>query len=435
MTFPTAADLTRRQALLGGCALALTPMHRAIGQTAEAQIALRAALADVPLVPGDIALRAAAFNAGAPGPILTPIRSAATRIALSNATDFAFSLDFIGIRGRSASLEATPFIPPGETRLITLSPPDAGTFLYRATTAGGGGATALLSGPGVIEGDGPPIADREVVLALNSFLMPGDPLEPQPVAEAEAGDTAIDAPEPAPRRISTVNGLPELGFAARPGERLRMRLANLADRQLAALRFEGSPRVVAIDGQPCPPFPPLADRIVLPPLGRMDVMITVPLMGAREVVVRDEFRSDALVQIAVEGPALGSRFLAETLPQNPALPRAIPLEKARRATVALGEPLDGEKPLVAARRGETVVLAFENKRAVLFVAHIAGHSARLLDGLDDGWKPWWHDTVLVHPGQTARLAFVADVPGDYPVTAKPIGGDDIPEARGMLRVI
>jgi FtsP/CotA-like multicopper oxidase with cupredoxin domain len=45
--------------------------------------------------------------------------------------------------------------------------------------------------------------------------------------------------------------------------------------------------------------------------------------------------------------------------------------------------------------------------------HVHGHHFRLLDSLDDGWKPFWLDTVLVAPEQTARIAFVADNPGKW----------------------
>ena len=38
---------------------------------------------------------------------------------------------------------------------------------------------------------------------------------------------------------------------------------------------------------------------------------------------------------------------------------------------------------------------------------------RLLDRLDDGWKPYWLDTLAIEPGQTQRIAFPAEYPGRY----------------------
>jgi FtsP/CotA-like multicopper oxidase with cupredoxin domain len=65
------------------------------------------------------------------------------------------------------------------------------------------------------------------------------------------------------------------------------------------------------------------------------------------------------------------------------------------------------------KRGRAVMLAFANRSAFPHAMHVHGHHFRLLDNLDDGWKPFWLDTVVVLPDQTARIAFVADNPGKW----------------------
>jgi FtsP/CotA-like multicopper oxidase with cupredoxin domain len=45
--------------------------------------------------------------------------------------------------------------------------------------------------------------------------------------------------------------------------------------------------------------------------------------------------------------------------------------------------------------------------------HLHGHHFRLLDRLDDGWKPYWLDTAVVPKMETWRIAFVADNPGKW----------------------
>jgi hypothetical protein len=37
----------------------------------------------------------------------------------------------------------------------------------------------------------------------------------------------------------------------------------------------------------------------------------------------------------------------------------------------------------------------------------------LLDRLDDGWKPFWLDTVAIEAGQTHRIAFLAEYAGRW----------------------
>src|SRR5436305_1046092 len=54
-----------------------------------------------------------------------------------------------------------------------------------------------------------------------------------------------------------------------------------------------------------------------------------------------------------------------------------------------------------------------NRAAIATVFHLHGHHFRLLDRLDDGWKPFWLDTLAIEPGQTQRIAFLAEYAGRY----------------------
>ena len=67
----------------------------------------------------------------------------------------------------------------------------------------------------------------------------------------------------------------------------------------------------------------------------------------------------------------------------------------------------------AATPNRTVVLALKNPAPVTTVFHLHGHPFRLLDKLDDGWKPYWLDTLAIEPGQTQRVAFAATSPGPW----------------------
>ena len=70
-------------------------------------------------------------------------------------------------------------------------------------------------------------------------------------------------------------------------------------------------------------------------------------------------------------------------------------------------------PAFRAKRGRTVVLALTNRGSMATVFHLHGHHFRLLDRLDDGWKPFWLDTLAVEPGQTQRVAFAAEHAGRW----------------------
>ena len=70
-------------------------------------------------------------------------------------------------------------------------------------------------------------------------------------------------------------------------------------------------------------------------------------------------------------------------------------------------------PAFRAKTGRIVVLALTNRAATATVFHLHGHHFRLLDRLDDGWKPYWLDTLAVEPGQTERIAFAAEYAGRW----------------------
>ena len=65
------------------------------------------------------------------------------------------------------------------------------------------------------------------------------------------------------------------------------------------------------------------------------------------------------------------------------------------------------------KAGRTVVLALANRADIATVFHLHGHHFRLLDRLDDGWKPFWLDTLAIEAGQTQRIAFSAEYAGRW----------------------
>jgi FtsP/CotA-like multicopper oxidase with cupredoxin domain len=115
----------------------------------------------------------------------------------------------------------------------------------------------------------------------------------------------------------------------------------------------------------------------------------------------------------------------QPLPANP-LPLRMAFDQAVRVNVELtDEPPVSQgswtvaalapAPLFSVRQGRTVMLTLVNHGDTPGAVHVHGHHFRLLDNLDDGWKPFWLDTVTVPARQTLRLAFVADNPGPWPI--------------------
>jgi FtsP/CotA-like multicopper oxidase with cupredoxin domain len=154
-------------------------------------------------------------------------------------------------------------------------------------------------------------------------------------------------------------------------------------------------------------------------------------------VTMDDGEAPALRFVYADAASVRAAPLAEPapLPPNP-LPERMDFRGALRRDIVLGSadardrapwwvPAWGAdarpSPLFSLRRGRTAMLAFLNRSDAAEVFHLHGYCARLLDNLDDGWKPFWLDTILVPPQQTARIAFVADNPGKWLIERRALG--------------
>ena len=122
-----------------------------------------------------------------------------------------------------------------------------------------------------------------------------------------------------------------------------------------------------------------------------------------------------------------ARTEVKPLPENP-LPQRMNFASAIKLDVALDDPRFRSapggfgRPLFTTAPRQTVIIGFKNPTNLAHVVHLHGHSARLLDALDDGWKPYWLDTIVVPGRQTARIAFAADNPGRWLIERRDLRG-------------
>jgi FtsP/CotA-like multicopper oxidase with cupredoxin domain len=232
--------------------------------------------------------------------------------------------------------------------------------------------------------------------------------------------------------LYTINGQTTLDIPARTNERLRFRFINGSQRNVIALKIEGHEvRVMAIDGQPAEPFPARGGALVLAPGTRVDAFIDVTAAAgsASPILLHDgkEARPIGRLVISNEPPVRPAPLPpAPALPSN-GLPTQIDLRGASRFDLTLGGPQAdwlapatfavSTPPAFRAKAGRAVVLALTNRANVATVFHLHGHHFRLLDRLDDGWKPFWLDTLAIEPGQTQRITFAAQYGGRWLVEA------------------
>jgi FtsP/CotA-like multicopper oxidase with cupredoxin domain len=371
------------------------------------------------------------FN-GSLSPVVKARQGEELRLVLRNETPLPLSLHFHGVRGPNAvdgvgGLTQEP-VATGRSHEYRLTPPDAGTFLIRPCVLGGSAEPLErgLSGLLIVEEPNPPQVDRDVALLVDDWRLNDDgslaPFEKQ----AEAA--------PAGRLGSwlSVNGAatPQR-IEAPPGGRLRLRLANACNARAMRLRFDGlKAYVIAIDGQPASgTFEPLRASLPFAPGTRYDLLVDVaPEAGATGAVTAMIGDGMPLVEIVAAGEKRPALPDVVPLPPNPRLPDAIRLQNATRKDVTIkGDPkapnapwtFNGAAgkasgaPLVKVKRGTPVVLTLMNQTALMQPLHLHGHCFRLLHALDDGWEPYFLDTVQVPETKTIRIAFAADNPGKW----------------------
>jgi FtsP/CotA-like multicopper oxidase with cupredoxin domain len=166
---------------------------------------------------------------------------------------------------------------------------------------------------------------------------------------------------------------------------------------------------------------------VLAPGGRADVFIDVTAAAGTTaaILIHDgrEARPIGSLVVSIEPPVRPLQLPpAPPLPSN-GLPAQLELKGASRFDLVLGTPQSdwvppanfaaSLPPTFRVKAGRIVVLALTNKGPIANVFHLHGHHFRLLDRLDDGWKPFWLDTLAIEPGQTQRIAFAAEYAGRW----------------------
>jgi FtsP/CotA-like multicopper oxidase with cupredoxin domain len=346
---------------------------------------------------------AAGYDGAVPGPALRLKRGEEVAVRLVNELSAPTTIHWHGVRLANGMdgvpLLTQPSIMPGASFDYIFRPPDAGTFWYHAPA--GELVDRGLCGALIVEESVPVAVDRDVVLVLG---MPVDT-------------------DNLPLRV---NGAVRPDIPVKRGERLCLRLINATAARGVAVKLDGhAPWVMAIDGQPAEPFRARDGRAGLPPGGRADLFVdmvrdpgtTTPILAGG----RDGEPIARLVYESGEAAPIPLRADPPALPPNP-LPARIDLKGALRIelTLARPKPFDpASPPIFSVTRGRAVTLAIRNPTGQSQTLHLHGHSFRLLDRLDDGWKPFWLDT-LVAGGDTERVAFVADNPGKWLIEWRPI---------------
>ena len=314
-------------------------------------------------------------------------------------------------------LAAQAPLAPGAKDTFAVLLRHAGTFMADIRLLGDGQSQPSRARALIVQETEHVTVDRDQVFLIEDWR-----LRPDGTAIAPG----IDPKDAVP--LTTVNGLTALDIPTRTNERLRFRFINGCQRNVIAIKIEGHDvRVMALDGQPAEPFLARGGALVLAPGARIDAFVdaTAAPGSTSAILLHDgkEARPVARLITSNEKPFREAPLSpAPPLPSN-GLPAQLDLKNASRFDVALSGPqadwvtpgnfATTSAPAFRTKAGRTVVLALSNRADVATVFHLHGHHFRLLDRLDDGWKPFWLDTLAIEPGQTQRVAFAAEYAGRW----------------------
>jgi len=414
---------------------------------AAAPLTLTAAPATLPLVGGKWPnTKVWAYNGVAPGPEIRVRQGDTVRIVARNGLNQPTTVHWHGIRLPNA-MDGVPdltqeAIPPGGEFTYEFEALDAGSYWYHPHVNSTEQQDRGLAGALIVEEREPIRVDRDVTWVIDDWRL-------RQTAQIDEGFGQGMAMSHGGRigNTVTVNGRVPAEFAVKSGERIRLRLINVANARTFGLNFGAlKPRIVALDGQPVTPHEPANGRVVVAAAQRVDLVIDMSGEPGEKLQVIDDYlrgREYEFITIAHdEGRPLRDSPLDApiALPRNP-LPEPVIDDQAQRELIVLSGgamgrmppgvdnfirqgqywflndlPAKGRegKPIFSVPKGRTCVIGMVNETGWEHPMHLHGFAFRVLSrNGKPNMRGEWLDTVLVRRGETVEVAFVADNPGDW----------------------
>jgi len=447
---------TRRQLLLGtGASLAAIalPAGRRAAAVGAAPTVIRARPGDAQLLPaGEPQTAVWGFGGTVPGPVLRVRQGDTVRVRLENELPQPTTIHWHGIRIENAmdgvaglTQEA---VPSGGRFDYAFTVPDAGTFWYHPHNLSWEQVARGLYGLLIVDEASPPAVDQDIALVFDDWRLD----EAGQIHEASFGAMMDWSHAGRLGNTLTINGQDLMDIPVSAGQRMRLRVCNTANARILNLRFEEHAHtVIAIDGQPVPPFALEDGAMALMPGQRVDLIadmtlnpgaeaaITEVTGGGRLVAGRFVYDAQAVTRATPLDPPAGlaANPLSEKLDLANAQDVTLRMEGGAmgrmqgatfrgqhlgmRELVAQGKvwAFNGQagmtdRPLFDAPLGRTVRLAMVNDTNWPHALHFHGHHVReIARSQGSVRKDAWRDTVMVDRGETVTVAFVADNPGKW----------------------
>ncbi len=435
--------LTRRDMLASAAAFSCLPR----ASMAEPGPVLNAREGVQQLAPSDFAPTPVwGYDGAVPGPLIRLAQGTRLRRRLVNDLPQPTAVHWHGIRIDNAMDGVPgltqPAVAPGASFDYDFTVPDAGTYWYHSHNRSVEQVARGLYGALVVEEAEAPDVDHDLPLAIDDWR-----LDPATLQITDDFDSFHDLSH-AGRigNLTTVNGRFDPEQSVRAGDRLRLRLINVANARVFEIGLSGLEGwIVALDGMPLDTPLPITGAFSLAPAQRADLIVDVTATSGEtaDLLSLERDGGYGLMRFAIGAGGASRRPAPDALPPNPlpalsdpasaplhtltmqggamrGLPPSMlgatllqPRELAERGKFwALNGIVDRPAdPFIDIVRGETVRIAMVNDTAFPHAMHLHGHHFRAI--ADTGALGPWRDTLLVPQGQTRQIALHADNPGKW----------------------
>ena len=381
------------------------------------------------------------FNGQFPAPVIRVRQGDRLRLRFDNRLDQASTIHWHGIRIDNA-MDGVPMlsqkpVEPGESFVYDFVCPDAGTFWYHPHIHSirqlGMGMVGVL----IVE-EPEPQPYHEVIIGLKDWrLTPDGSYLPLSIPREAFRDGTLGT-------VNTVNGQQRPTIEVPAGAALRLRILNMDNTRVFRPEVSGqASRILALDGSPVIPHRPFE----LTPLGagmRMDLAMHAPPQPGVEIPVYDQkgrFGVELCRLRTVESQASHPPAELPALPPNPIpVPDLATAETLRFVFEWQGAlsptRADGEvdhsfwlinrrawsggeghhslpAPLATLKLGQSYIAELHNATPHQHPIHLHGLIFTVLSSDKRSINPYQSDTILLEKNERARIAFVADNPGNW----------------------
>jgi FtsP/CotA-like multicopper oxidase with cupredoxin domain len=409
---------TSAAALVPRIALASAPVEL-IAQPVSAQV----------LPKGEPKTPMLGFNGSTPGPVLRARQGDVFDIRFLNQIDDGSAVHWHGLRIRNA-MDGVPgmtqdVVEKGGDFEYRFRAPDAGTFWYHSHNRSWEQVAKGLYGPLIVEEPTPPDVDQDLVVMIDDWRMT------ESGALADDFENMHDQAHQG-RLGNFARALVEPNASIRLGDRLRLRLINVATDRIFPVELEGiEGKVVALDGMPLV-SPQELSGLVLAPAQRADIIVDVVSTNSVGIFFPTREAPYLLGEIKVEGKNTTRQPTdIPTLPRNkaarPDMGDAISLTLTMEGGAMSRRMMQGmmggeiwaingqsglkDTPFHSFENGQTARIRLVNETRFAHGIHLHGHHFFEV-GSDDSLGAF-RDTTLVEPGETRDIVCVFDNPGKW----------------------